>query len=212
MFGSSCFSLLSLARVTELGTSTSAHTMAMDERRKTLIFGDSLAHGFMVGGRIFNMAHALKEILDHASAEVTEEGMGGETATEMSSRLQATLGKSDNARRGAVVTHVVLWAGTNDLLDPMSSADSIMRALMSLVKICGAGRAVHLCTLHASEEDINGGLTAKREEVNERMKGMSNVVILDLANASLELGSDGVHLSKRGYMRACELMADSVKK
>lgn len=41
---------------------------------------------------------------------------------------------------------------------------------------------------------------------------MSNVVILDLANASLELGSDGVHLSKRGYMRACELMADSVKK
>lgn len=67
------------------------------------------------------MAHALKEILDHASAEVTEEGMGGEKATEMSSRLQATLGKSDNARRGAVVTHVVLWAGTNDMLDPSGS-------------------------------------------------------------------------------------------
>lgn len=177
-----------------------------------LLFGASMAHGFMPGGKIFPMRATLEAMYDHG---VTEEGVGGQKASAMVGRLQGTLDKSENARRATAFEYVVLWTGMNDVLDPTSSADSITMALIALVKICEAGRAVRLCTLHATvleDKDGTGVLKKKREEVNERMKGMSNVVILDFANANLELGSDGLHLSKQGYMHACKIIAESVKK
>ena len=65
--------------------------------------------------------------------DVREHGAGGDEATNMLQRLQTTLHKYSSARRGPKIKHVVLFAGTNDIPNFLSSMDEITAAVSTLV-------------------------------------------------------------------------------
>lgn len=92
----------------------------------------------------------MKKLLSDADADVREHGIGREEAIGMLGRLQTTLHKYDTSRRGPNIKHIVLWAGTNDVLNFMSSAEDIIQGLVTLIEACGSHRLVRVYTLHAT--------------------------------------------------------------
>ena len=101
---------------------------------------------FISKDKRINTGKQLKKLLSDADADVREHGIGREEAIGMLGRLQTTLHKYDTSRRGPNIKHIVLWAGTNDVLNFMSSAEDIIQGLVTLIEACGSHRLVHVCT------------------------------------------------------------------
>ena len=179
----------------------------------TLIFGDSMAHGFMANGKKYPCVKELQRHLGK-NTDVREHGIGGEEAIQMLSRLTSTLDKYDNARRGPTINHVVLFAGTNDIPNFLSKPKDITDAHHTLIKACGK-RKVHITTLHATIlEEGSDRITAKRNKVNETIRSMANdqVFVIDLdREKDLEVGTDGVHFTKASYKHTFQMVASSIQ-
>mmetsp|Transcript_19104 Transcript_19104/g.39790 ORF Transcript_19104/g.39790 Transcript_19104/m.39790 type:complete len:198 (+) Transcript_19104:69-662(+) len=186
---------------------------------KVCFFGDSLTSGMVAATS--DQYYPPSLIVGKAQAKwtVVNEGVPGDYAAEMPSRLNSFLRDSSRKHRGKV-DYVVFLGGTNDLRMGRES-EEVIADLLRICEICRTHDAsLIMLTIPPNATDSVGTFAAKRELVNEAIVGKINEQGNDVVDISAALpfgedgmfGDDGVHLTRKGYKRVGELVLQALRR
>lgn len=190
---------------------------------RVLCIGDSLTAGFVDGGaQFFPYAKTLQKLLDNECGkgkhQVEEASSCGEDARSMASRN--VVGTAMEKRKRLPPKIVVLLAGTNDLRAwPQPTTDDVVDALASLAaaaKASGAKTLILTVPRMPAAEARTPSLTARRHDLNARVRAEETFHCADVAAGFEECGddlydADGLHLSKAGYRDLAKLVYPALR-
>ena len=183
---------------------------------RVLCVGDSLTAGFYDGGAKFAPpAATLQKSLDRDAGagkhSVEEASSCGETAVSMARR--GVIDAAFEARKRLPPRVVIILGGTNDLRAwPVIEVGDVLEALAALAGAARARGAVPVVLTvprMPAAETRSPSLTARRFELNERLKADERFICADVAAGFEEddgaYDPDGLHLRKGGYAKLAKL-------
>jgi len=190
----------------------------MSAKYTIVAFGDSLTEGWYDGGYKFH-PYTLKlaklfETEFPGVFEFCNEGVSGETTSEMEMRLPKVLSKITAS--GLIVSHVIILGGTNDLAT--EEPHVIIDNLEKLYKIVHSEKAnvIAMTVPDAFFKDIP--YVAKRKAVNDWIKSQKNFPVIDLETRipypekkRSEYWDDYLHFSQLGYDKIAEILLEETK-
>jgi len=186
-----------------------------------ICFGDSLTMGSRDTGHSY--PGVLESLLKGAGHNLTvkNEGIWGDTSTEMLTRLPRVI--AEHARSGRVA-FILILSGTNDILRRFGTTSQIVARVRQLHSIAGNAPytpQVGILTLPPlkAAPDVRNSLS----EVNTGLRkacaqqvGLQRPFLVDLESVDVNLSTDGVHFADPGYsefaLRAFEAMKPLIAK
>jgi len=191
-------------------------------RTKILCFGASMTEGYTSDGNgYFPYGFALQDMLGTEEYEVTVSGNSGETTGDLLKRLSSVLsfGPFDV---------VIVLGGTNDvgMELPLNESERHLRGITKLIqhhKATAVLLSIPPCgrSLFMAEGPF---LVPRQKDLNARIKQIcidESAVFVDLfthvADAACRLpddlsDEDGLHLSRRGYVKLAKAVHDTLVK
>mmetsp|Transcript_27000 Transcript_27000/g.77323 ORF Transcript_27000/g.77323 Transcript_27000/m.77323 type:complete len:575 (+) Transcript_27000:93-1817(+) len=180
-----------------------------------ICFGDSLTMGSRDTGHSY--PGVLESLLKGAGHNLTvkNEGIWGDTSTEMQTRLPRVI--AEHARSGRVA-FILILAGTNDILRRFGTTSQIVARVRQLHSIAGNAPympqvgILTLPPLKAATDAKNSLLevnTGLRKACAQQV-GLQRPFLVELESVDVNLSTDGVHFADSGYsdfaLRAFEAM------
>lgn len=186
---------------------------------KILCIGDSLTAGMTTSADDYPYSSFLAKTFNQHTW--VNAGIGGDEAITFPTRLRRTLTEAAAKHRGEYDA-VVIWGGTNDCRLMSSTPGDIFAALSCSVTIAREHGVKHVAILTIPEmkcETIGSGtIQTFRKEVNEMLRGLDSVDLVDVASEiklhelsdeeKTKWWCDGLHLTKNGYKKVAILIGE----